>query len=417
MRSVLSESWLLVSGGIVLVGALADSAVLLAMGVLLFGTGAVSRIWSRLSLEGVGYTRTLEERRAFVGERIGLKSRLTNDKILPVPWVEVRDHLPRDLPVTGARTRASGMPRVVFIERSTSIGAHETLDWDLELQPWLRGYYRLGPARLRSGDLFGLFEVTRNPTEHDVLLVYPQTLPLADLGFESTRPFGELRGGSRLFEDPSRVVGLREYLPGDPLRRIDWNATARSGQLQSRLYEPSRTSATVVALNITTMERSWEGYVPLLLERGVSVAASVARDAAERGEAVGLVANGAFPDSDRPIRIGASNAPDQLLRVLEALATIAPFTTVSLASELESRTHTLPVGATVVVVAALMPPDLLATLQRLRSEGHSVHVVRTSDASWDSLGSIPVHDVADQMRANEESQGLDRLLAPDRLRP
>ena len=85
---------------------------------------------------------------------------------------------------------------------------------------------------------------------------------------------------------------------GDPLKRVDWNATARVGRLQSKLYEPSRTQATVIALNITTMERTWQGFDPVLLERGVSIAASLAQQVFDSGSALGLIANGSFPDAE-----------------------------------------------------------------------------------------------------------------------
>lgn len=418
MRGLISESWLFASGVIIGIGMLAQSNVTIALGALLFATGGFARLWSRLALVEVGYDRVLSMRRAFVGETVDVTTRLSNAKLLPVPWIELREQVPRDLPIEGARVRPSGIPRVSFIQRATSLAGNQALDWSFRLAPIERGYYRLGPARLRSGDLFGFFEREEQLEQQDSLLVYPQTFELPELGLDSERPFGDRRGGNRIFEDPSRVVGVRDYLPGDPLKRVDWNATARVGRLQSRLYEPSRTLATVVALNVTTMEHSWEGYIPLLLERNISVAASVARHVAEAGEAVGLIANGAFPDSDRPIRLGASSHPDQLVHILEALATIAPFTTSTLGGELESRTHPLPVGANVVVIAALMPQDLVATLTRLRSEGHTVHVVKTSDADWDvSFGrTIPVHDVSSFAAALEERSGMHASAVPERLR-
>ena len=50
-----------------------------------------------------------------------------------------------------------------------------------------------------------------------------------------------------------------------------------------------------------------------------------------------------------------------------------------------------------------MSPDLAATLQRLTHEGHTVHVVKTSNEPWrQSLGSIPVTEVATRMEALEE---------------
>ena len=398
MRVVFRDFWVAASLLLVYVGLLSNSTTLLALGVLVFGAGGLSRLWARVSLEEVEYRRELSETRAFVGETIELDVHLTNGKFIPVPWIEVRELVPEATPIFGGRTRSSGLPRMNALVRNTSLRHHEQLVWPLRLQTTTRGYFRIGPTRLRSGDLFGFFESERALEHQDAIVVYPRTYPLPELGLGSARPFGERRGGSRIYEDPLRVIGVRDYLPGDPLKRVDWKATARVGRPQSRLYEPSRTQSVIVALNITTMEHTWEGFDPLLLERGVSVAASIAREMFEQSSAVGLIANGSFPDADRPLRVGANRRPDQLVRVLEALAMISPYTTSLLSEQLESHEHGLPAGATVVVVAALMPQDLAATLHRLRSEGHTVHVVKTSDQTWETtLSPIPVSDVAPYM--------------------
>ncbi len=405
MRSVFRDSWVSATIVLLLVGLAAQSVPLIGLGVLVFGTGGMARLWARVSLEQVGYERLLRERRVFMGESVEVRLRLANRKRIPVPWIEVRESLPEATPLSGGHATPSGLPGTVLLVRSTALGAHEQVEWPLTLHAEQRGFFRLGPARLRSGDLFGIFEREETVRGTDSIVVYPRTYPLPDLGIVSARPFGERAGGQRIFEDPIRVVGVRDYFPGDPLKRVDWNATARMGRLQSRLYEPSRTQAIVVALNVSTMDQSWLGFDPVLLERNVVVAASIARWAFEEHAAIGLIANGSFPDADRAIRIGAGSRSDQLVRVLEALAMIAPFTISTLAAELERPGHALPAGATVVVVAALMSPDLAATLRRLRSEGHLVHVVKTSAAQWETpLAPIPVTEVEPVVRAIEEAE-------------
>ena len=414
MRSIFGELWLAASLAIVYIGLVANSTVVLALGVLVFGAGGLSRLWARVSLEEVEYRREIPQTRAFVDEVIELNVQLSNAKFLPVPWVEVRELVPEEVTVIGGRTRASGLPRLNALYRTTALHQHEQLRWPLKLQARKRGYFRIGPTRLRSGDLFGFFEREMTVSAGDAIVVYPRTYPLPELGLDSARPFGDQRGGNRIFEDPLRVTGVRDYVQGDPLKRVDWKATARMGRLQSRLYEPSRTQLVVVALNITTLEHTWEGYVPVLLERGVSVAASIARDLFEQGSAVGLIANGSFPDADRPLRLGANRRPDQLARVLETLAMISPYTTSRLADQMESHEHALPAGATIVVVAALMQQDLVATLERLRGEGHAVHIVKTSEEPWElSPSAIPVSEVALTMRELETAAGID----PDAIAP
>ena len=376
-----------------------------------------ARLWARLSLDGVEYDRELGERRAFVGERVSLTLRLANNKLLPVPWIEVRERLPDAAPLVEGRTSPSGSLGSVYLTRTTALRSGDHLEWPLELRAITRGYHEMGPARLRSGDLFGLFERDEAAGGTETLIVYPRTYPLPDLGLASARPFGERRGGPRIFPDPARVVGVRDYVPGDPLKQIDWNATARAGRPQSRLYEPSREHAVVVALDVMTFGHTWEGTVPVLLERGVTVAASILRDAFESRAAIGLIANGALPEADRAVRLGVGRRPDQLARVLEALAGTNPFAMAPLSVELERPGEALALGATLVVVGALMPPDLAATLTRLRGQGHVVHVVKTSSHRWEqSLGPIPVTEIAPFAEALEAKAEAEAEFAPSRAR-
>jgi uncharacterized protein (DUF58 family) len=410
MRTLIGESWLFASSLLVALGMVTGSIVIVSIGVLLLGTGGAARLWSRLSLEGVVAARALTEHRVYVGEDVGVTLTLENRKPVPVPWLEVQLTLPRGMRVLDARTHLGSAGSVVLI-RSTSLGRRDHIEWPVTLRAIHRGYFRVGPARLRSGDIFGFFEreeILGNPP--DAIIVYPRTYALAELGLDSERPFGELRGGNRIFEDPSRVIGMRDYRAGDPMKRIDWKATARVQRLQSRVYEPSRTEAVVIALNIPTFEQPWQGADPVLLERGVAVAASLAQAYAETGAAVGLIANGSFQDADRPIRIGASSHVQQLNKVLEALAMVTSFTTSRMAGELEDREHSLPAGATVLVVAAVMTDDLAGSLLRLRGEGHSVHVVKTSRPAWEAeLGPIRIHEVyelMEQYEAEAEREGM-----------
>src|SRR5439155_19960951 len=129
------------------------------------------------------------------------------------------------------------------------------------------------------------------------IFAYPRRSTVLGLGLPAERPFGERRGFNRLFEDPARPSGLREYRPGDSLRRIDWKASARSQALQSRVYEPSSTQHLLVALNAHTLAHSWQGFIPETFERLLSVAGSVAQFGFESGNAIGLVANGSYPNA------------------------------------------------------------------------------------------------------------------------
>jgi len=168
----------------------------------------------------------------------------------------------------------------------------------------------------------------------------------------------------------------------------------------------------LVALNVHTLAHTWEGYVPDLLERLLSVAGSVARYGIEAGYAVGLAANGSFPDSDRPLRVPVGSSSDQLMRILEALAVIGPLTLVPLQTILEREAQAFPFGATLVCVTARMDPGLAASLLRIAGAGHSVTVLSLADEDFEEdLGRIPVLSLSNVMKSLEQRALADETEA------
>ncbi|MEX1255108.1 MAG: DUF58 domain-containing protein [Dehalococcoidia bacterium] len=388
---LLRGSWLPLGIALVVVGVLARSGPLVGLGVFVLLAGGLARAWADRALDRVSLERLLPESRAFPGEHVRLTYRLTNHKLIPLPRIEMRDQIPEALTPPDLELPPSSATRTNAYTRAAHLGWNERITWSLELPCETRGYYRLGPARLRSGDGFGLFITERADQGTASVVVYPRTLSMPDLGLPSARPLGERKGRERIFEDPVRVAGVRAYQPGDALRRIDWKATARSGQLQSRVYEPSTTQHLLVALNVDTMEHSWEGYVPERLEANIVVAASIARWAFESGYAVGLLANGSLRESLLPMSVAPGRAPAQLLHILESLGGIEPMTMVSLAELLERAGERLPQGATLAVVTAQMPEALATALRRRHDAGQQVVVLQAVDEDWSELlGEIAV---------------------------
>lgn len=380
------DAWPLVALAIIAIGLATLNAAVVAAGALALAVYALARLWSRLSLERVEYERHLREDHAFPGESLTAELRLANKKPLPLPWVAVDDMIPLALASPGdGDVHDTGQPGRGRLGWRTSAWAHQRVVRETELHCRERGAYEIGPASITSGDPFGLFERRREDAVRTRVIVYPRAVALPPASVPARRPYGDVRGGSRLFEDPARVAGLREYQPGDELRRIDWKATARRGVLQSRVYEPASSHNLIVCLNAQTIIPAWAGVVSDLLERAVSVAASVARDAHSRRYSVGFISNVSFPDADRPVRIPPSERPEQLMRVLEALAITTPFIVEPLSASIDREEHRLLSGATVVVVTGIMPDDLAQSLARLARRRVPLAVLNTSGERWDNF--------------------------------
>ena len=374
-----SRFWVYLALFLILVGLLAGQGILVAMGSMVILSGGLARFWSRLSLEKVEYERKFTETRAFVGETIEVNLRVINKKLLPLPWVEVNDEFPQGLPLEGVQLAPSLDSNFGYLTNMTSMLWYERVGWRYRLRCQARGYYRVGPARLRSGDVFGLFIRERQDSHMEHLVVYPRVVSLSQLGLPDRRPFGEIKGGERIFEDPSRFLGLRDYRPGDPLKRIDWKATARRQALQVKVFDPTVATHVMVVLNISTLEAPFQGYNPMLLERAITVAASVAKHVFDKRCAVGLLANASLPQSDQPLKIPPGRHPAQLTHILEALAMVMPASLIPMERLLDREGHRLPLGSTLVMVTAIVNPPIHAALTKLKEAGHAVVLLSVAE--------------------------------------
>jgi uncharacterized protein (DUF58 family) len=257
-----------------------------------------------------------------------------------------------------------------------------------------RGYYDIGPVTYESGDIFTLFTLSQEHKHIDTLVVYPQIWPLDELGLPAKEPFGELKLTRSLFTDPIKTQGIRDYQPQDRFRDVHWKATARRGSLQTKIYDPSTGMTMAVFLNVATMAKHWMGYEPDLMERAVSVTASIANYGTQQGWGVGVYANGSVPNSDQPIRVAPGRATEQLSHILEALAAVTEFATGAIEWMLFRESPNLPWAATIVLVTAVVTPEIAAALIRLKEAGRRVVLISLAEEPPPTnLGTVTTYHV------------------------
>jgi uncharacterized repeat protein (TIGR01451 family) len=371
-----SEAWFWIIGGLLFVSLLLREGQLFVIASMLLLIAGVSYVWQRACLVGVSYRRTLGQRRAFFGEQIPYTVEITNDKPLPLAWVEVEDTIPGgELIVEPAHTTPSHIPGRRLLTMLLSVRWYERVRRHYTIGCAARGVHTFGPATLRTGDVFGLATRELPLAAEDYLLVYPKVVPLEQLKLPSSSPFGDIPVHRQwLFEDPMRTVGVREYRPGDSPRRLHWKASARApGQtLQVKVFEPTTSHRLYVMLNVNTSDEnwSWQGYDPKALEAAITTAASVANWGSEHGLLVGLAANARLFHSSAGVRIAPSRDPHQLMHIFEALATLVPMGSMPIETLVELEGHELAYGTTVVVVTATAGHALVRQMQQLKRSGH-----------------------------------------------
>jgi uncharacterized protein (DUF58 family) len=370
--SQFSEAWIVLGIMLTLGGLLLDIQATLAVALALFVVAAAGWLWNELTLFGLHYQRYFSERRAFQGETIELTLEVRNQKFLPLTWLQITDVFPGSLPMDQGKVVLNPATNQGEYLTFWMPGAFQRLERNFTFHCTERGYHAYGPITIRTGDGFGLF--TRRARRHnrEYIIVYPRIYSVAEMRLPAKNPFGDRRAEQHIFEDPMRTKGIREWQPGDGLRRVHWKATARHQQMLSRLYEPSEDPQVLIFLNVSTMRRAWQGIIPELVERAISVAGSLAAMCVDMRLPVGLIANGFLPGSDQTIRLLPGRSPQQLVRILELLAAVTPVFAQPIEELLLREAPRLPWGATMVVVTALVHDELLAALSDLEQAGRQI---------------------------------------------
>lgn len=190
-----------------------------------------------------------------------------------------------------------------------SISPGQTVDHSYSFTPQRRGVYQLGPLSATWSDPFGLTTQAQQLADPVTLIVHPRTEPAFD------------RVLTRMWEDPPvrppvskpwptgfEFYGMRDYVPGDDLRRVVWSAVAKTGKLLVRESEQGITDRVCIFLDT---HRGWHspGVPSETFETGVRVAASLCSRHITDGFAVSLHSN----DLELSAGLRGSRARYQLL--------------------------------------------------------------------------------------------------------
>lgn len=249
----------------------------------------------------------------------------------------------------------------------TSLGSGGELEHRYSFTPKRRGVYTVGPTGAVWSDPFGLTVHRQQLAEPVEVIVHPATESVHD------------RVLSRMWEDPPirppvskpwptgfEFYGMRDYVPGDDLRRVVWSAVAKTDRMLVRESEQGITDRVVILLDT---DRSWHapGSPSDTFETGVRTAASVGARHLNDGMAVSLVTN------DGPLATALRGGDSARLHLLDELARVQLSSTTfgGLASHIlrESRR-----GSHLVVLTPHLDKDGAGSLRLALERGASVTV-------------------------------------------
>jgi uncharacterized protein (DUF58 family) len=247
-----------------------------------------------------------------------------------------------------------------------------------------RGAYTIEGMAVTATDPLGIYSFTKRLPIRSEIVVYPVPHELPDLDLSGSERYGfrdlpiAATRGSGI--DPD---GVREYVPGDPLRRMHWKSTARTGKLNVIEFEESRAVNVVMALDLHQGSDVGEG-LDTTLEYLVRAAASIAQLGVRQGAAVRLVM-GDLPDAAD----FAGRGTEHLYTILGSLARAQAVDPSQLGAKLVSRVGNLYPGTSLIVLTSTIDKELAGALAHYTAGGTQVMVLYADPRSFVPGARIP----------------------------
>ncbi len=234
-------SCLLAAGGTALAcGLLLGIVDLARAGVLALAVPLLSALVVLRSRVLIANRRSAEPARAVAGETVTVHLTISNRSLLPTGSMMLEDQLP---------PQVRGNARFVLDGLLTR--ESRTVSYRMPRLP--RGRYRAGPLHIRLTDPFHLIDVRRSFTATNEVLVAPVIEPVRQVDPPRSLDVGDDAGSHSIGARGADDASTREYNTGDPLRKIHWRTSARTG-----------------ALMVRQEERPWQGKLNVLLDLRVA---------------------------------------------------------------------------------------------------------------------------------------------------
>ena len=337
------------------------------------------------SSDKLNLKRTTKESRQQVGQYFKENYEIENNKRQPLLWASIIDE-----------SNITKNTKKKIIAWIPGFGKRNFVN---QVQLEKRGVFSLGPTKVNFGDPFGMFSknLTFQSLEKIVILPKYEKLKLFP------DPSGSLTGGvarkTRNTEVSPYAISVRDYYPGDPLRRIDWKTTARLDKLMVKEFEEDPQATVWILLdgdekNSFNSETEVLPKEPLLdlwnrktteqtfnydnsFELAISVSASICDYYINDNRSLGFCSNG-----QQIISVAPEGGVRQLDKVLELLASLQNTSEYSIQELLLRQSNLIGKGCTIVLISSNTSSEFINAIKNAQKRNFSIILISIDPRSF-----------------------------------
>ena len=290
------------------------------------------RIYRKLWYRGLDAELHFTENTVYAGEKAELTEVVSNRKRIPLSAVEIGFRIQKGVQFLDAENIVTS--DFVYKRDIFSLRGMEAVTRRYHLECLKRGRYQISQVMLRTwsllhvtqyemeaypvGEAMRFFETGTESTDRgseaesetaraEELTVYARRVDVSGILALCDTILGTAESSRRLYEDPFAFASIREYSPRDPMKNINWKASARMGGLMANTYSSVRSEQFFIFLDVDD-NGIWKEEE--LLETCISTAATLCQKLIRKGLEIGMAVN-----LDPPVIFEPKRGQEQLREI------------------------------------------------------------------------------------------------------
>ena len=238
--------------------------------------------WSK----GLGVELHFSEPAVYAGGHVTLTEIIENRKRLPLHILEITFRTRKGLLFPDAENITES--DYVYKRDVFSLLGMERIIRKYRVDAVRRGHYEISQTGALTFSIPGHRKHEKELDVTDDLYVYAKRTNVKGIAEEVTALLGEAESARKLYEDPFAFSGIRDYTRDDPMKSINWKATAKTGGLMVNTYTSVRSLTVRIFLDVE--DRNIRKQQPLI-EESISCAATLCEKLLKSGQPVSLFVN------------------------------------------------------------------------------------------------------------------------------
>lgn len=224
-----------------------------------------------------------KEHYVYAGEQAHMTEMIENRKRLALPAVEIGFSISKYLVFQNMENAT--ISDYTYKQDIYALSGFQRITRPMTIDCKRRGYYDVHQIDCKAFSLFYKYFYKAEFNADTALYVYARRTNVNGITAACEQMLSELTCQRRLYEDPFAFASIREYAITDPMRSINWKASAKSGQLMVNTFESTLNPKLMIYIDLND-----EGVYKLsyLVEESISIAASLAQKMIRRGVETGV---------------------------------------------------------------------------------------------------------------------------------